>query len=411
MFDFPEMQLLSICIQMGLYGKRGQPALVQGAPGTGKTQVISQVAEALEIIMNHGVKKDSPEYRKMPCEIIAVPQRMPEEFGGIPVPNKEEGTVDCLPMRVGKDLITAGRGIMVFDEYSSAPQATGSACMTIIQDGRLANVTLPHAVARVLLMNQASCAANGRLLTAPESNRMCWINWNPPLEAWQDYMRGGKGIVANCLLLPNDWEEQYGKSSKNLIVAFSRVYRDLFEGDKHVPKPQNASQAWPSLRSWENAARLLAAVQACGHNYTSDMASLAVKGCVGDGAEEAFMVWARELCLPNPEDGLKDPKAALPVYAGLREDQLGIALESLATAACIKTPPMEKKEKRTAKDVREERWLNAWEIIGVSLKSSSDQALWAAQTLAKELGDMKHLKEAVDLRANIGALLKSIGAY
>lgn len=356
-----EMKLLSILVQTGMQGRRNIPFMLVGYPGIGKTQIITQLcAEISE-------RTKTP----FPVEVFTAPQRMPEEIGGLPVPDYEKKEINCLPMRIGKSLLKAKRGLIFVDEYSSADQAMGGACMTMIQDGRLGDLALPHAVARGAAMNPPNCAANGRALTAPESNRFCWIPWKLELNDFVDYLLGGPGTTASSLILPEGWEEQHGQRSKGLVASYLRKHQAAFDVEQTMPKTHDANGPWASPRSWENTARLLAACMSVGADPASDLAYAAVSGCVGSAQATTFLGWFREMDLPDPEDMLKNPDEAQNLLPS-RADKLQVALESAAIAGNQECSE------------RETRWLAAWDVIAPSLKSRSDCAIYAAKILCRE---------------------------
>lgn len=382
-----EMKLLSILVQTGLQGNRNIPFMLVGAPGIGKTQIIQQMCQNLS-------KRIDTDF---PVEVFTAPQRMPEEIGGIPVPDYEKKEINCLPMRIGKNLLESGKGVIFVDEYSSADQAMGGACMTMIQDGRLGDLQLPNAVARGAAMNPPNCAANGRPLTAPESNRFCWIDWKVDLNAFVDYMMGGPGLVADSVVLPERWEETHGLSCKGLVTSYLRRHQAAFDVEKTMPKAHDANGPWASPRSWENTARMLAACKSVGAGPDSDLAFLAVQGCVGHAQATSFLGWFRDMDLPDPEVMLNDPKNAQKLLPE-RADKLQAALESLAVSAC------------QDHDEKEKRWVTGWEILGPSLDKRPDCALYAAKMLCREAKNFRNLEMPV-MGKKIRKILKDAGLY
>lgn len=395
-----EMKLLSMLVQTGLYKKKDRhgkliqgrniPGMLVGRPGIGKTQIVTALGEEI------GKKLCKKEGDKYPVEIFVAPQRMPEEVGGIPVPFYEQEEVKCLPMSIGKKLLAAGQGIFAVDEYSSASQAMGGACMTAIQDGRLGDLQMPSSVARLAMMNPADCAANGRLLTAPESNRFCWINWEVTLADWVDYMQGGRGTLSDGVILPETWELDFGMQATGTIVSYLNKHPAVFDVAKTMPKAHDASKPWTSPRSLENAARLLAACQSVGENPASDLASLALRGVLGEGQADSFLQWYVEMDLPDPEELLADWKSAITQLDGMRPDKLQVAMESLATTACIDHKSIEK------------RWETAWKIVGPTLQTAPDNALYAAKILANSLQKVPGAETPKEA-ALVGLLLKKSG--
>src|ERR1700733_13633819 len=66
-----------------------------------------------------------------------------------------------------------------------------------------------------------------------------------------------------------------------------------------------AGRGWPSPRTWEMAARLMAAGNAA--RASQDARSALIRGAVGDGAGIEFLAWLVEMDLPDPEVVLADP--------------------------------------------------------------------------------------------------------
>ena len=66
-----------------------------------------------------------------------------------------------------------------------------------------------------------------------------------------------------------------------------------------------AGRGWPSPRSWESVARLLATCDAA--KASEEARTLLVLGAVGEGAGIEFLSWLANMDLPDPEDVLADP--------------------------------------------------------------------------------------------------------
>ncbi len=392
-----EMRLLSLLVQTGLHKKqndqtgkieqgRNIPAMLVGFPGIGKTQLVLKLGEQMAKATN----------KPYPVEVFTCPQRMPEEIGGIPVADIEAKEVHCLPMSIGKKLLQTGQGIFFFDEYSSADQAMGGACMTAIQDGRMGDMVLPHSVARVAAMNPPECAANGRGLTAPEANRFCFIPWTLTFGDWANYMMGGPGTLSNAVVLPENWETDNAIMANSLVVSYLKRNQERFNVENTMPKAHDANRPWASPRSWENATRILAACASVKERADSDLAYLGLKGVLGEGDADAFLTWFRDMDLPDPEELLamstKKAQAQLPT----RPDKLQVALESLANAACRDNPKITK------------RWEKAWAIIHPVLEKTPDNALYAAKTLSLGINKVPDAETPPGARL-VRDLLKSTG--
>lgn len=351
------VRLMSVCMQMGLHGGKRVVFNLVGKPGIAKTEGVYAVTAEL----SKALKKD------FPAEVYSGPQVQAEDFSGLPVPDLEKGRTALLPLRIGDKVEAAGQGVVCIDEFGSLSPAQEAAALNFCQGGTLGERVLPNAIAIGVMMNPEHIASNGRGLGAAMSNRLVHINWELDPNAWYDYMLGGKGLAAHVEVLPKDWEEKYGSQTAGLVVSYIRRNPGqlLNEPDDH-----DTSRAWPSPRSWETAARLLAAVMSTGERKESDLAHMAIAGCVGEGAAEAFMDWMIKLNLPDPEELLKDPEKGLKKLPK-RHDQRAVTLEAVAVAA---TQTHEKLA---------ERWEKAWAIVGPAFIEENDVGIQAAKILSK----------------------------
>jgi len=109
-----------------------------------------------------------------------------------------------------------------------------------------------------------------------------------------------------------------------------------------------------------------------GERKESDLAHLAIAGCVGEGEAESFMDWMIKINLPDPEELLKDAEKALK-KPPKRHDQRGVTLEAVAVAACQEHPDKIK------------RWETAWAIVGPVFIKENDVGMSAAKYLAKNI--------------------------
>jgi len=147
------------------------------------------------------------------------------------------------------------------------------------------------------------------------------------------------------------------------VAAFIRHRPHLL---LQVPGSEDqAGKAWPSPRSWDMAARLLAASNAA--QAGDDVAAILVSGCVGDGAAMEFLTWRRDLDLPDPEAVLREPeKFTIPK----RGDQAFAILTAVVTAA--------------VGNLTRDRWLAAWTVLARAAdQGAKDIAAAAAKALAQ----------------------------
>jgi hypothetical protein len=378
------VELMSICMQMGLHGGDRVVFMLVGEPGIAKTKAVEAISKKLSESLK----------REFPYEIYSAPQIQAEDMAGLPFPVLEERRTILLPLRIGDKVCKAGAGIVCLDEFGSVSPAQEAAVLNFFQGGKLGENELPNAIAIGGMMNPEDAgAAAGRALSAAASNRLVWIPWKLDANAWFDYMLGGQGLASNIKVLPADWEQKHGHIGRSLVVSYVRKNPGALQ---NMPPEHDASKAWPSPRSWETASRLLAAVMSTGERKESDLAHLAVAGCIGEGSAEAFMDWMIKLNLPDPEKLLENPDKADKLLPE-RHDHKAVTLEAVAVAACQN------------REDKKQRWETAWAIVGPVFIKQHDVGMQAAQILAKAMNDpeLKGAKRPPETREVIDILRKS----
>lgn len=318
------------------------PVLLWGAPGTGKTSALRAMADAAGL----------------PCEVVIASIREPSDFAGLPV--VIDGQVSFAPPSWARRLAAQGRGLLFLDELSTAPPAVQAALLRVVLERVVGDLALPEDIVVVAAANPPEQAADGWDLSAPLANRFCHLDWAVDARSFAEGMAAGFP-APQVATLPPGWERQL-VSSRALVSAFAIVRPALV-----VVPPTDAAAAgrgWPSPRTWEMTARLVAAARAC--EASEDAVSQLVRGAVGDGAGSEFLGWARELDLPDPEAVLADPASfVLPE----RGDRAYAALSSVA-AAVMADPTLA-------------RWYAGWKVLGSAGERAPDVAAVAARLLAR----------------------------
>ena len=322
------------------------PVLLWGPPGAGKSSAVEDMCRSIDLTF----------------EVVIASIREPSDFSGLPVIT--ENGVEFAPPRWAKTLAEAGNGVLFLDEISTAPPAVQAALLRVVLERVVGDLALPDELAIVAAANPPDQAADGWDLSAPLANRFCHLDWHV------DVMTVATGLVAGfptpvIPTLPEDWKNQIPIAA-GLVSGFLSVRQSLV-----IQPPIEralAGRAWPSPRTWEMLARLLAAAFAveCSLETKRNL----VIGCVGDGAGLEFLNWVQELDLPDPEAALIDPDS---VVFPQRGDRLYAALSAVAGAV--------------ASDPTPDRWLAGWRVLEKAAGQSPDIGAIAAKVLAQTRPD------------------------
>ena len=328
-------EALSISVQAGV------PVLLWGSPGTGKTSVVRALGEALG----------------WPTEVVIGSIREPADFAGLPV--VIDGAVQMAPPLWARRLAASGHGLLFLDELTTAPPAVQAAMLRVVLERVVGDLALPESVRVVAAANPPEEAADGWQLSAPLANRLVHLDW--PVDA----KAVAKGIAMG-FGTPPVFEGHIPSDAQTLAVraavgAFLEVRPALV---LQVPEiADQAGRGWPSPRSWDSVATLLATCDAVGASESARMHL--VIGAVGEGAGIEFLSWLANMDLPDPEAVLADPDGFdLPE----RSDRAFAVLTAVATVAIAHGD--------TAS------WSAAWRVVARVAVKAPDVATLAARALA-----------------------------
>jgi hypothetical protein len=332
------------------------PVLLWGSPGTGKTSAVVALAEAIG----------------WPCEVVIGSIREPTDFGGLPV--VDDGRVVFAPPGWARRLVESGHGLLFLDELTTAPPAVQAAMLRVVLERVVGDVKLPAAVRVVAAANPPDEAADGWELAPPLANRLVHLEWPTDGRYVAHGLAVGFPLPSLVALDGGRPNETQRLTARATVAAFLEVRPDLALS---LPKSAaDSGRGWPSPRSWEAVATLLAACSAAG--ASEDTRDTLVMGAVGDGAAIEFLSWLEHLDLPDPEQVLADPDSfELPE----RSDRAFAVMTAVATVAIANGDPA--------------RWEQAWRVVSKAAERAPDVATLVARTLASHRPAGAELPEAV----------------
>ncbi|MBB2910848.1 MoxR-like ATPase [Streptosporangium becharense] len=337
----PQLEALTLAVIANL------PVLLWGEPGIGKSAGLEQLARGLGV----------------PLETVIASVHEPSDFAGLPIVGADPAVtgVPMAPPDWAVRLAGAGRGLIFFDELSSAPPAVQAALLRVVLERRVGSLTLPEPVRVVAAANPPSSAADGWHLSPPLANRFVHLRWT------HDPRTVARGMAGTWPAVPVPKVDPAKASSavaraRGVVSGFLTARPGLAH---HLPPDAEArGGAWPSPRTWEMALRLLAAGYATGAGR--EAVSAAVVGAVGDGAGIELLSYLQELDLPDPDRVLVNPDAfALPE----RGDRQLAFLTAVVAAV--------------QGELTRERWEAGWAVLAKAVDAGvPDVAARAATDLA-----------------------------
>ncbi|MET7833822.1 AAA family ATPase [Micromonospora sediminicola] len=338
----PQLEALTLAVAADL------PVLLWGAPGIGKTAALTQLAAALDL----------------PLTTVIASVHEPSDFAGLPVVGDDPATqgVPMAPPDWAVRLVRAGRGLLFLDELSTAPPAVQAALLRLVLERRVGSLRLPPEVRIVAAANPRSAAADGWELSPPLANRFVHLQWSHDHEVVVRGLGGTWPRATMPRLDPARLTDAVGYARRavcGLLSARPTLVHRLPTSEA------GRGGAWPSPRSWEMALRLIAFAEAAG--TSRDVLSTLVRGAVGDGPGLELLASLDRMDLPDPEDLLADPAAAvLPERGDLRQAVLDAVVEAV----------------RRRPD--RSRWDAAWTVLGRAVETGApDLVVVPAATLAK----------------------------
>jgi MoxR-like ATPase len=366
-------------------GRWGLPIINWSNPGEGKTSITEELCASFGLT----------------CITLSPGEMGEGAFGVIPVPDAS-GVIKYPPPEW--TLQVKEGGVVFIDEMSSTPPALQPPLLGLLFSRRIGGATLGARCRVIGAANPPEVAAGGFELAPPVANRCGHIDWSAPTsDEHADYMlRGqtGTGEETEVTLdakaeearVMKAWPEAWA-FSVGLETAFLR--RAPHHKNK-CPKPGDpkAGRAWPSDRSWENAARALASARV--HGLTEAERDEYVSAFIGAAVASEFFQFVQEADLPDPAQIL-DGKEKF-THSAKRLDRTAAVLN-----ACVALITPQTAAKR---DARVEA---LWVLLADLMKDKSviDLLVPPAYSLVK--AGLHTKKGGTNVLATIQPLLKAAG--
>jgi len=214
------------------------PVMLWGAPGVGKSQLISQIASENNVRVID----------------IRLSQMEPSDLRGIPF-RSDDSVEWAVPSLLPNSKRHGEKGVLFLDEITSAPPTVSAAAYQLILDRRLGEYEVPEGWVIFAAGNRQGDRGVTYTMPAPLANRFSHYEFDVHLDDWVAWA----------------WKN----SIDERVIAFLRFRPELlFDFD-----PAHNPVAFPSPRSWEFSHRALKKF-----NESSDLLVGTLQACVGPAA-------------------------------------------------------------------------------------------------------------------------------
>ena len=237
--------------------------MLHSAPGLGKSAIVKQVAEDLDI----------------ECRTVIFAQFDSGELGGFPVLSKDRTQYDRAKpffMSFEKD----SKGILFLDELPQSPISNQNIAAQLVNDGCIGEHKLPLGWSVVCAGNPMAARAGTNAMPSHLKDRLTHFDIEPDTEAFLDYAfdKGFTPEVTGFLLHRPE-------------------YLSMFDPNVNVS---------PSPRSWERANSII------GIGLPLDLEMTTLAGQVGNAASADFIGFIKIMReLPDPIKSLANPLEAM----------------------------------------------------------------------------------------------------
>lgn len=281
-------QLLTILDREFTSAQEGHhtPVMLWGAPGVGKSQMITQIGER----------------HSAPVIDIRLSQMEPTDLRGIPF--RTDGMVDwAIPSMLPNARRHGERGILFLDEITSAAPTVSAAAYQLILDRKLGDYEVPDGWAIFAAGNRQGDRGVTYSMPAPLANRFSHFEVDINVDDWVK------------------WAYDHGIDER--LIGFIRFRPELlFDFD-----PTHNPAAFPSPRSWEFAHRALQKF-----HEMPELLSGTLQACVGPAAGIELKAFVDNLDnLPDIDAILRGDEVTTP-----KEIDLQYAVASALVGRAIK---------------------------------------------------------------------------
>lgn len=319
------------------YLEAGQPTLITGPPGTGKTAYIHDL---------HGTKIQGKEVHVI--SMIAS-NRESTDIGGYPV--VVDGVVKFVPVDWAVEARKAhedGKFVIIFlDEARDISPPVLAALNKAVHERKVGDFEMPKEVRWLAAANSIDDSTVGVALPPPTANRWAHLDWDPSkmVSAWCE------GMISNTFALQMPLSEEAQKrlpAERAAIASFIHHRPELIH---QMPEAEDQKDGpWPSARTLDSTAHVWAAAG----NANEELRMRLMAGLVGHYTAAENIAWRKSMDLPDPEKLLDGSIKFEDVFQKDRPDVTYAMLSAVVSAV--------------ANNYKHERYTGAWKIMNEMAK-------------------------------------------
>ena len=235
-----------------------QPLILWGPPGAGKTSGVRSAADALR------ARYGEPFLLKE----VYLSRMTPADVGGLPALDSEtKKTTFYLPDNL-TDLKSSERGIIFFDELTTADPQTRAAVLNLILEGRLGEFTLPKGWFCVAAANPKEFGGIYGDLGAAMNNRLMHYDVRPEFNQWVEAWAPANNVSPAVMAFLRNGNDSH-------FMASAEEFR-------------NNPKSFPTPRNWVRVGEI---VERVANPKTRD---IMIDATIGLTASGFFKAWYRE---------------------------------------------------------------------------------------------------------------------
>lgn len=302
----------------------GMPVFFEGPPGSSKTSQFYQFAKRL-------YSKSEGTTLAKKFESLKPGSRGEGFFGCTPAmttykaPDGSEQPAFTFPLPLRfMQKFGSGAGIILLDELPNAQPVVKPALLGFLQERELGEAKFGSRIRIFGAGNAIAESPNAHEFSPPEANRLAHLYWPDPQvsDVTAYFVNGCRSVDDDAPIDLEAEEERVLKQFYNIELpkAAGAVAGWLHRRPETLRRQPNAtdpeaSRAWASPRSWENAMRALASA-AC-NDLTQAETELYFGAMVGEALAQEFFVWKHAQDLPDPTELLDGRASFTPTMSRL----------------------------------------------------------------------------------------------